>query len=40
MTSMGRYALYVWGSFAVTLAAMGVEVFVLVRRGWQTRKAR
>ena len=29
---MGGYALYVWGSFALTLIAMGGEVLLLVRR--------
>ena len=29
---MGGYALYVWGSYAVTLALIAVEAVVLVRR--------
>jgi heme exporter protein D len=30
--NMGGYALYVWGSFGVTLLAMCLEVFLLRRR--------
>ena len=30
--SMGGYALYVWGSYLVTLLAIGSEVLLLVRR--------
>ena len=30
--SMGGYALYVWGSYLVTLLAIGGEVLFLVRR--------
>lgn len=30
--NMGGYGLYVWGSYAVTLAAMGAEVVSLVLR--------
>ena len=30
--SMGGYALYVWGSYLVTLLAIGGEVLLLVRR--------
>ena len=30
--SMGGYALYVWGSYLVTLLAIGGEVFLLMRR--------
>ena len=29
---MGGYALYVWGSYGVTLAALALEVFLVVRR--------
>ena len=29
---MGGYAFYVWGSFGVSLALMGVEVLLLRRR--------
>ena len=29
---MGGYALYVWGSYTVTLALIAVEAIVLVRR--------
>ena len=30
--SMGGYALYVWGSYALTLMALGGEVLLLLRR--------
>ncbi|HXM35748.1 MAG TPA: heme exporter protein CcmD [Pyrinomonadaceae bacterium] len=30
--SMGGYAFYVWGSYAVALIAMGGEVVLLLRR--------
>jgi heme exporter protein D len=30
--AMGGYALYVWGSYAVTAALIAVEVVALVRR--------
>jgi heme exporter protein CcmD len=30
--SMGGYAFYVWGSYALTLMAMGGEVLLLLRR--------
>ncbi|HLA13316.1 MAG TPA: heme exporter protein CcmD [Pyrinomonadaceae bacterium] len=30
--SMGGYAFYVWGSYLVTLVAIGAEVIALVRR--------
>ena len=30
--SMGDYAFYVWGSYALTLMAMGGEVLFLLRR--------
>jgi heme exporter protein D len=29
---MGGYAFYVWGSFGVALASMGIEVYLLRRR--------
>ncbi len=29
---MGGYALYVWGSFGVTLACMAAEIFILRAR--------
>jgi len=29
---MGGYAFYVWGSYLVTLVAIGAEVIALVRR--------
>jgi heme exporter protein D len=29
---MGGYGLYVWGSYAVTLGLLAVEVLILVRR--------
>ena len=31
--AMGGYALYVWGSYAVTAGLIAVEVILLVRRG-------
>jgi heme exporter protein D len=30
--AMGGYALYVWGSYAVTAGLIGVEIVLLVRR--------
>ena len=30
--SMGGYAFYVWGSYAVAFAALALEVALLVRR--------
>lgn len=30
--SMGGYALYVWGSYLLTLLAMGAEIVFLLRR--------
>jgi heme exporter protein D len=33
--AMGGYGFYVWGAYAVTAAALALEVFVLIRR---TRK--
>jgi heme exporter protein CcmD len=36
---MGGYAAYVWGAYGLTLAAMGGEVFVLVRRHRKLRDA-
>jgi len=30
--AMGGYGLYVWGSYAVTAMALGVEVFMVRRR--------
>ena len=34
--AMGGYALYVWGSYGVTLVALALEVFLVVRRGRTT----
>lgn len=31
--AMGGYALYVWGSYAVTAALIAVEIVAQVRRG-------
>ncbi|HEV8647507.1 MAG TPA: heme exporter protein CcmD [Burkholderiales bacterium] len=31
--AMGGYALYVWGSYLVTVVVIAVEVTTLVRRG-------
>jgi heme exporter protein CcmD len=33
---MGGYGLYVWGSYLVTLAALALEVFLVLRRGRTT----
>ncbi len=30
--AMGGYGLYVWGSYGVTALALGLEVFLVVRR--------
>jgi heme exporter protein D len=30
--AMGGYALYVWGSFAVTFIAMGIELWLINQR--------
>jgi heme exporter protein CcmD len=32
IVSMGSYAFYVWGTYALTLMAMGGEVLLLLRR--------
>ncbi|MCC6611261.1 MAG: heme exporter protein CcmD [Burkholderiales bacterium] len=37
--AMGGYALYVWGSFAVTVAVIAVELALLRVRGRAARKA-
>jgi heme exporter protein CcmD len=36
---MGGYGLYVWSAYALTVAAMGTEVFVLLRRRRAQRDA-
>ena len=33
---MGGYGLYVWGSYAVTLAALALETWMLLRRSRST----
>ena len=30
--AMGGYGLYVWGSYGVTVLALAIEVFLVVRR--------
>lgn len=30
--SMGGYALYVWGSYGVTMLLLGIEVLMLLKR--------
>jgi heme exporter protein D len=35
--AMGGYAVYVWGSYAVTFAVLAVEVLLLRRRARDTR---
>lgn len=36
--SMGGYGFYVWGSYLVTLVALGLEVLSLVKRTRNLRK--
>jgi heme exporter protein D len=33
--AMGGYAWYVWGSYGVTLALLGLEVILLMKRAQQ-----
>ena len=35
--AMGGYALYVWGSYAVTFALLALEVFFLRKRVRETK---
>jgi heme exporter protein D len=35
--NMGGYAFYVWGSYAVTLALLAIEVAVLMKRKRETK---
>jgi len=35
--AMGGYAFYVWGSYAVTFALLGIEVFLLMKRKRETK---
>jgi heme exporter protein D len=37
--AMGGYGLYVWGSYAVTAALMGLEPVMAARRHAQARRA-
>ncbi len=37
--AMGGYALYVWGSYAVTAVALAIEVALLAKRGRDARDA-
>jgi heme exporter protein D len=37
--AMGGYGLYVWGSYAVTAALMGLEPWLATRRHAQARRA-
>ena len=34
--AMGGYALYVWGAYGVTAAALAIEVFLLLKRKRET----
>jgi heme exporter protein CcmD len=38
--TMGSYAIYVWGSYVLTMAAMGGEVLLLLRRRSAWRSCR
>jgi len=38
--TMGSYAIYVWGSYVLTMAAMVGEVLVLLRRRSVLRRSR
>lgn len=35
--AMGGYGFYVWGSYAVTLAALAIEAFLLMRRAREAK---
>jgi len=35
--AMGGYALYVWGSYAVTALCIGLELWLLARRARRAR---
>ena len=35
--SMGGYAFYVWGSYAVTFALLAIEVAMLLKRKRETK---
>ena len=35
--AMGGYAWYVWGSYGVTFALLGIEVFLLMKRARETK---
>jgi heme exporter protein D len=35
--AMGGYALYVWGAYGVTAAALAIEVFLLLKRQRETK---
>jgi heme exporter protein D len=35
--AMGGYGFYVWGSYAVTLACLAIEVFLLSRRAREAK---
>jgi heme exporter protein D len=35
--AMGGYGFYVWGSYAVTLACLAIEVFLLRRRAREAK---
>ena len=35
--AMGGYALYVWGAYGVTAAALAVEAFLLLKRKRETK---
>jgi heme exporter protein D len=35
--AMGGYALYVWGSYGVTVILLGIEIFLLSRRSREAK---
>jgi heme exporter protein D len=35
--AMGGYGFYVWGSYAVTLASLAIEIVLLRRRGHEAQ---
>ena len=35
--AMGGYALYVWGSYGVTVLLLAIEIFLLLRRSRETK---
>jgi len=35
--AMGGYALYVWGSYGVTVLLLAIEIFLLLRRSREAK---